>query len=252
MTNLFYKTGLIGGCLGFILFAISNIAIAEEPKAEALKILSRTAKFMEDKEQFSVTATIWEDEVTEQKVKLQSTRFVEVKRRFPGKFRADTYTNQLDMTFAYDGKVMTVVQHADRAFGEFTAPNTLRETLDKIEKKRDITIPLEDILYKGALYKAAKSAISGEYVIKSNVLGKVAHHLAFQHKNIDWQVWVQAGPVPVILKVVITFKNEDLSPQTMVLLDNWDLSTELPDYVFDVYLTSDYKQYNVRTLETNE
>ena len=250
MTNYFCKRFTLGVCLGLSLL-VSSVAVgADTPKSDALEILSRTADFMEAQAQFSMTATVWEDVVTDNDTKLQSARVVDLKRRFPNNFRADVYTTQLNHTYAYDGKMMTIVNHRSKAYGEFTASDTLRETLDVIQERRGIDIPLEDILFKRPFYAAAESAISNQYIGKTHVFGKKAHHLAFQHENIDWQLWIQAGPVPVLLKVVINFKTEQSSPQMIVIFDKWDFTTNLPDYVFDVYLSSDYEQFNVRNLET--
>jgi hypothetical protein len=252
VTNFFSKTFIFGVCLGLSLL-VSSVAVGEnQSKSEPLKILSRTADFMEAQAQFSMSATVWEDVVTESGTKLQSARVVELKRRFPNKFRADVHTTGLNLTYAYDGEMITVVQHALKAYGEFTAPDTVRETLDVLQERRGIGIPLEDVLYKRPFYDAAESAISNQYVEKTNVFAKEAHHLAFQHKNIDWQLWVQAGPVPVLLKAVITYKTEQSSPQMIVIFDKWDFVTNLPEYVFDVDLSSDYQQFNVRSLETTK
>jgi hypothetical protein len=239
-------------CLGLSLL-ISNTALgADDPTPDALEILNRTALFMEKQTQFLMTATVWEDVVSDNNIKLQSTRVVEVKRRLPNKFRADVYTTQLDGTYAYDGKMMTVVKHTSKAYGEFTAPDTLRETLDVIQEKRGINLPLEDIFFKRPFYDAAEAAKSSQYIGKASVLGKQAHHLAFQHENIDWQLWIQTGPVPVVLKSVINYKTEQSSPQMIVIFDKWDFATELPDYVFDVYLSSNYERFNVRSLENTK
>ena len=252
VTNSFSKTFIFGVCFGSSLL-VSSIAVGEnQSKSEALEILSRTADFMEMQDQFSMSATVWEDVVTDSGTKLQSARVVELKRRFPNKFRADVYTAGLNLTYAYDGEMMTVVQHASKTYGEFTAPDTVRETLDVLQERRGIDIPLEDVLYKRPFYDAAESAISSQYIEKTKVFAKEAHHLAFQHKNIDWQLWIQTGPVPVLLKAAITYKTQQSSPQVIMIFDKWDFVTNLPDYVFDVDLSSEYQQFNVRTLETTK
>jgi hypothetical protein len=251
LTNFFSKRFILAVCLGLSLL-VSSAAVGADSKPYALEVLSRTANFMEAHAQFSMTATVWEDVVTDNGTKLQSARVVKLKRRFPNKFRADIYKTQLNETYAYDGEMMTIVQHASKVYGEFTAPDTLRETLDVIQERRGIDIPLEDVLFKRPFYDAAESATSKQYIGRTYVFGKEAHHLAFQHENIDWQLWIQAGPVPVLLKVVINFKTEQSSPQMIVIFDKWDFTTNLPNYVFDVYLSSDYEQFNVRNLETTK
>jgi len=252
MTDFFCKKFTLGVCLGLGLL-VSNVAVgADLSKSDALEILRRTTDFMEEHAQFSTTAIVWEDVVTDNGTKLQSARIVELKRHLPNKFRADVYTTQLNQTYGYDGEMMTIVNHGAKAYGEFTAPDTLQETLDVIQERRGIDIPLEDILSERPFYDAAESATSGQYVEKTTIFGKKAHHLAFQHENIDWQLWIQTGPVPVLLKIVITYKTEKSSPQMIVIFDKWDFTTNLPDYVFDVYLSSDYEQFNVRNLETTK
>lgn len=262
MTNFFCKKFTLGVSLGICLglgLLVCSAAVgavdavdADLSKSDALKILKRTADFMEEHVQFSTTATVWEDVVTDNGTKLQSTRIVELKLRSPNKFRADVYTTQLNQTYAHDGKMMTIVNHEAKVYGEFTAPGTIRETLDVIQERRGIDIPLEDLLLKRPFYNAAESAIAGQYIGTANIFGKKSHHLAFQHENVDWQLWIQTGPVPILMKIVINYKTEQFSPQMSVTFDKWDFITNLPDYVFDVTLSSDYEQFNVRNLETTK
>jgi hypothetical protein len=64
------------------------------------------------------------------------------------------------------------------------------------------------------------------------VLGVSCQHLAFTQANIDWQVWIEDGPMPTPKKIVITYKDEEGSPQYTALFSKWDFDTKLPDFVF--------------------
>ena len=55
--------------------------------------------------------------------------------------------------------------------------------------------------------------VSGAHVGMAYVDGVEAHHLAFRGKNVDWQLWVQAGDQPLPLKYVITSKWVSGSPE---------------------------------------
>ncbi len=58
----------------------------------------------------------------------------------------------------------------------------------------------------------------------------IAHgHLAFVQDEIDWQIWIQAGPRPVPRKLVITYKNEPGSPQYVARLFGWDFQPRLAE-----------------------
>jgi len=53
--------------------------------------------------------------------------------------------------------------------------------------------------------------------------------LAFTQKEIDWQIWIEEGPRPLPRKLLITYKNEPLSPQYTAILSGWDLQPRLSD-----------------------
>ena len=72
MTNFVCKRFILCVCIGLSLL-VSSVAVgADTPKPDALEILSRTANFMEEQAQFAMTATVWEDVVTDNGTKLQS------------------------------------------------------------------------------------------------------------------------------------------------------------------------------------
>src|SRR5262249_33215253 len=66
-------------------------------------------------------------------------------------------------------------------------------------------------------------------------LGFTCHHLAFTQDNIDWQVWIQDGPQPVIRKFVITHKNEEGAPQFTALIREWNFTSRIADSSFVFY-----------------
>ena len=88
----------------------------------------------------------------------------------------------------------------------------------------------------GPLVTARQKTKAAQYLGMEPVLGVLCHHLAFQNDSIDWQAWVEDGPVAVVRKVVITPRNdgdeETDELQTTAILTKWNFTTELPDYVF--------------------
>jgi hypothetical protein len=64
------------------------------------------------------------------------------------------------------------------------------------------------------------------------VLGVPCEHLAFSLGTVDWQIWIEQGARPVPRKIVITYKDEEGTPEYAAILSNWDFQTALPDALF--------------------
>ncbi|NOX99496.1 MAG: DUF2092 domain-containing protein [Verrucomicrobia bacterium] len=223
------------------LASLPSFALAEDKaKAEeapavdpmAVKILKRASDHLSAAKQFSVSAEIWQDLEDENGTMLQFSKLADVKVRRPDGIRIDIKTDKPKRSFYYDGKSVSVVDHQKGYYGNVAAPATIEETLDKLDEKFGITMPLEDLLIARPFGGAATKAKAGQYLGKEPVLGVLCHHVAFQGESVDWQAWVNEGPVPTIRKVVITFKQEQGRPQFIALFSDWDTTSNLPAYVF--------------------
>jgi hypothetical protein len=157
---------------------------------------------------------------------------VEVQLRRPDRLRLDVSTSVPKRSFYYDGASLTLIDRATGFFASAKTPATIDETLQAAEEKFGITFPLEDLLLSRPFGDGASKAISGSYYGLEPILGVMCHHVSFQSEVIDWQAWIEDGPVPLMRKAVIDFKNEPGSPKWTVLLTKWDLETPLPDFVF--------------------
>ena len=83
-------------------------------------------------------------------------------------------------------------------------------------------------------YKSAMSKItSGIYLGPVTVLGVPCEHLAFSLGKVDWQIWIEQGARPVPRKIVITYKDEEGTPEYTAILSNWDFQTKLSDFLFN-------------------
>lgn len=227
-----------------LLMALAGLAVAplssfaedkkETPAVDpmAVKILKRAADHLAAAKQFSVSAEIWQDLEEEDGTMLQFTKLGEIKVRRPDGFRIDIKTDVPKRSFYYDGKSVSVMDHQKGFYANAAAPATIDKTLDAIDEKFGMTMPLEDLLASKPFGGAAKKAKSGQYLGKEPVLGKICHHVAFQGERVDWQVWINEGAVPTIRKIVISFIEEDGVPQFTAIFSKWNTTTVLPDYVF--------------------
>jgi hypothetical protein len=74
---------------------------------------------------------------------------------------------------------------------------------------------------------------SGIYAGLHEVDGVPCHHLAFRQSDIDWQIWIDDGLLPLPRKLLIVYKNEAGAPRYTARFSSWDLSPDLGDTVFE-------------------
>ena len=131
----------------------------------------------------------------------------------------------------YDGKTFTHLDLAANAYASWPAPPTINELFDKMKEKLGFMPPLGPLMRKTDEKEALKSIQSGIYVGEAVVRGSACSHLAFVQENVDWQIWVD-NVVPVVRRIVITYKQLPGNPQYAVTFTDWDFNATLPDSVF--------------------
>ena len=129
----------------------------------------------------------------------------------------------------YDGKTFTHLEMGTNAYASWPAPATTDELLDTMKEKLGFLPPLAVLMrddpFKGGLTKIK----SGIYVGKAVVRGSTCSQLAFTQEDIDWQVWVDEV-VPVIRRVVITYKKLPGAPRFAVAFTDWDFNAHAPGF----------------------
>jgi hypothetical protein len=157
---------------------------------------------------------------------------VDMQVRRPDRFHAEVRSTRRNRGLFYDGKSITLINRVQNFYGSIAAPASLDEALDLASEKFGITLPLEDIIVSDP-YKSAMSKItSGIHLGPVTVLGVPCEHMAYSLGKVDWQIWIQQGPMPVPRKIVITYRDEEGSPQYTAIFSNWDFQTKLPDFLF--------------------
>jgi hypothetical protein len=203
---------------------------------QAIAILNRAVERLAGAKQFSVNAEIWAETELEEGGRAQFTKTVDVKVRRPNKVQVDVRTSVPKRSFYYDGKTFSLLDQQKGFYGIADAPATIDETLAKMEDEYGVSFPINDLLISRPFGDGAAKTKAAQNLGIEPVLGVLCHHLAFQNDSIDWQAWVEEGPVAVVRKVVITPRDdgddETDELQTTAILTRWDFTTELPDYVF--------------------
>jgi len=202
---------------------------------QAARILRNSCDYLAESPFFGVTAEVWREHITESGEKIQFTRAMEMEVKRPARLRVDISSPHTQRGFWYDGKSLAILDRQHNVFSTTAMPRTLDATLDAAHEDFGVDLPLVDLAVSDPYKNAVARIQSGRYFGLAQAMGFSCHHLAFTQDNVDWQVWIQDGPQPLIRKFVITHKNEPGAPEFTALLRSWNLSERISDsdFVFE-------------------
>jgi hypothetical protein len=220
---------------------------AVDPRAD--EMLKRMSDYLAQAQFFSINAEIWQDIKLSSGQWIQAGRTLQLRIRRPDRWHAEVHSPYRNRELFYDGKTITLFNRAEKLYGVVPAPTTLDEALDVASDRFGIVMPLEDFLRSDPRKDLLQQVTSGTDIGAVDVMGVPCEHLAFSQTNIDWQLWIDKGPMPVPRKFVITYKDDPDSPEFNAIFVKWDFTTKLPDFVFQFEPPADAFRIKVKELE---
>lgn len=235
--SLFLALGSVG--------CASEAALVDPEADEVLRAMSET---LAGAKELSFRAQGTVDEMLEsgQMVQYSSTRKVVARR--PDGLAIEAEGDLFRRRVWYEGQKLTVLDVDASAYASIDVPANIDDMLDYVIGEYDLTVPLADVLYRDPYKILIENVETGEYLGVPEVDGHPCHHLAFKQEVIDWQVWIDAGEVPVPRKVVITYAELPGHPQFAATLSDWDLSPTLSGETFEPQLPADAEQVEMDDL----
>lgn len=210
--------------LGLVIGSISH---AEEPttlisdKDLALNALNNMSGYLRTLDRLSIDANLYVDEVLDSGQKIQQTRSLLITANLPSNLKAITSNADNAREFYYDGKNFTIYTPQTGYYASFKAPESIPKLIEKASDNYDIEIPLSDLFLWGTKYDNSSEINEAILVGVDQVNGVSCNHFAFRQQDVDWQVCIQRGDMPLPLKLVITSKLEETQPQYTAIM-HWD------------------------------
>jgi hypothetical protein len=201
---------------------------------EALQALRRMSAYLGTLPVVELTSRTSLDVVTNAGQRIQLDGVASYKIRRPDAFVINVDSDRKKRTFYYDGKNFTVYAPTLGFYATAPAPSTIKATLDSIEDKFGIELPLEDLFrWNDPTDNPAEDRVSGFVVGTATIEGVETDQYAFRQKNTDWQIWIQRGDKPLPLKVVIVDQTDPANPAYVARL-TWDVNPTLTadDFTF--------------------
>jgi hypothetical protein len=120
---------------------------------------------------------------------------------------------------------------------------------DRVQVNVKTAMPKRSFYYDGKSLTVAEHAKSGQYLGAGPVLGTLCHHVAFHNEGVDWQVWIQDGPRPLVRKAMMVSTDPEVPARLTVNFKDWDPGTKLPDFLFSYDPPADAMKIEVLPIE---
>src|SRR6266436_684146 len=117
---------------------------AIDPDAD--RIFRASCKYLGEAKGFCVKVEVWKDVVLPTGSKLQTTRTLEVQEQRPDQLRIEVHSPRDSRGFWYQNKTLTMLDRSMNLYGVMEVPENIDKTLDAVEDRFGIEIPLEDVL----------------------------------------------------------------------------------------------------------
>jgi hypothetical protein len=192
-------------------------------------LMQRMAETLAGAESFSVHAEKLFDVVLLAGPKVQYSGAMDIEVRRPDRLYVSYGDDLSAKELWYDGKVMTIQDHNANVHGVVPAAETIDATTALLREKYGLFLPLAELFSSDSYTKYANAAGKRFYLGIHDVEGQPAHHILFTGERADWQIWIDAGEVPLPLKIVVNQIDALGEPQQTIVLSEWDLEASLPD-----------------------
>jgi hypothetical protein len=225
--------------LGVGLLASSASAIGAEPtatpapapapvvEAQAVEALKRMGAYLATLNSFEVQTQTSLDIVTNDSQRIQLDGGAAYKVRRPDGFVIDVVLDTKKRRFVYDGKQFTVYSPELGYYATVDAPPTIGQTLDAIDQKFGIELPLEDLFrWNDPANGRINQLRSGFVVGTATIDGVQTDHYAFREMDVDWQIWIDKGDRPLPRKLMIVDAKDPVHPAYVARL-TWNVNPNL-------------------------
>ena len=228
--------GMLVACTLSCAAAMTPVRAADMPvtvERMADRVLRSATDLLKNAKSFRVTTNVSYDEVLLSGLTVQYSRYGSVTVRRPDRIFAQVTDDLGERQLWFDGKSITMYKPDRKVYARADVTGSIDDAVDTLHDKYGLAVPLADILLNDPYANLAEGVYAGFYAGLNLVNRERAHHLVFSNDAVDFQLWVAEKGNPVLKRVVITFKNQEGSPQWVSDFESWDFDVQTTDDIFD-------------------
>jgi hypothetical protein len=220
--------------LGLLVCGSPAALAAEDPAIEpfALRVLERMSGFVADAKGLAYDAVTETVEVAPGGLPTRLRAEARVAARRPDRLYVDILSDEVHRRFTLGRQRVRLHDVLADAYAVAEAPGGVEETLDLLEDKLGVFVPLGYVLRRDPLASIMEGVLELSYGGLDDVAGISCHYLAARQDDMAWEVWVEVGPQPVPRKLVFHFADEGGTTTYTALVEAWVFDPHLPDEGF--------------------
>ncbi len=223
----------------------AEAAPADDIDPKAVALLGRFGDALAAQPRFSFAVDFAYDVVQEdgQKLEFGASRIYTVRRPDHLRIEEDRRSGGRREMF-FDGNNVTVYVPGDKAYAlaKLKQHRDLDSMIDVVRDALDMPVPLGDLLRAKPLARIEEGMKTAFVVGRETLAGVECDHVAWQTDEVDGQAWVAAGELPLLQRVVITYRELDGQPSFRAQFTSWNKSPDVAESVFQFTPSADVER----------
>ncbi|MCY2932113.1 MAG: DUF2092 domain-containing protein [Planctomycetota bacterium] len=161
------------------------------------------------------------DEITASGSKIQLAEQNTLFLQRPDRLLVQTHGDGDDRVTLYDGRSLTLYDARRNVFSRLAAPNAVDAALDSLARNYGVSLPLAELV-TSSYDSLAAPLLTAQYLGLAMVGPYTCHHLAFTQNSLDWEIWIDSGPVPIPRQYSLTYKQLPQAPRFISTIQTWN------------------------------
>ncbi|CAG9179527.1 DUF2092 domain-containing protein [Cupriavidus respiraculi] len=211
--------------------AVTTAPTAGTVNPEAVQALRSMGSYLQTLGKFEVTVDLTGERVLEDGQKLTHMASATVAAQRPNQLRARMRSVRSERELIYDGKTVVLYMPAQRYYSRAAFSGNLADLAGRLQERYGIELPMADLFLWGTPQAPLDGMTSAMNAGQDIVDDEVCDHYAFRQGDIDWQIWIAAGPRKLPRKLVITNRADEARPQSVSLI-RWNLNPRFRESFF--------------------
>jgi hypothetical protein len=200
----------------------SAVFVAKASAADdAAQILKAMSDYMASQKTISLAFESDVEIVTPEVEKIQFASSGKMLLSRPDKLRVTRNGGYADVEIVFDGKTISALGKNINAFTQIEAAGSIDQLIETLRNTSMVSAPGLDFLGTHVYEDLIDGVIVAKHIGLGVIDGVDCEHLAFRTRDVDWQIWIEAGSRPIPHKYVITSKAVGAGPQYTLRIKDW-------------------------------
>ena len=167
----------------------------------------------------------------------------------PDKLRITRTGGFADVDVSFDGSTLTVHGKNLDAYAKIDAKGSVDDLLGRL-MDAGVEAPGADLLSSDVFDLLMSDVTVAKHVSSAFVDGVECEYLTFRTPEIDWQIWIQAGPKPIPRRYVITSKHVGQAPQYTLEISDFKSGPDVAAVSYNIEIPTSAKKVDLSELQS--